>query len=43
MLDHLVAGGINVLDLSPAQNVYREAWEEAGITEDLSKHAVPVG
>lgn len=42
MLDHAVAGG-QPAGISPADNVVKEAGEEAGVPEDLARTAVPVG
>ncbi len=41
-LDSLVAGG-QPIGLSLAENLIKEAWEEAGIGPELISHAVPVG
>ncbi|WP_249211265.1 NUDIX domain-containing protein [Gluconobacter cerinus] len=40
-LDHLVAGGMSA-GLDPQMTVIKEAQEEAGIPEELSRRAVPV-
>lgn len=42
LLDHLVAGH-QPFDLSPLDNVVKEAGEEAGIEPDLARNAAPVG
>jgi len=41
-LDHLIAGG-QPLGLSLADNLVKEAWEEAGMAEALARSARPVG
>jgi 8-oxo-dGTP pyrophosphatase MutT (NUDIX family) len=40
--DHVVAGGVPA-GLGPAETLVKEAWEEAGISAELARHAVPVG
>ncbi len=42
LLDNLVAGGQPV-GIGPAENVVKEAAEEAGIPPDLAARAIPVG
>lgn len=42
MLDNLVAGGVTA-GLSPARVLVKEAWEEAGIPEELARIATPGG
>lgn len=42
MLDNLVAGGVTA-GLSPARVLVKEAWEEAGIPEELARIATPCG
>jgi 8-oxo-dGTP pyrophosphatase MutT (NUDIX family) len=41
-LDHLIAGG-QPLGLSLADNLVKEAWEEAGMQAELARSARPVG
>lgn len=41
-LDHLIAGG-QPLGLSVADNLVKEAWEEAGMTAELARSARSVG
>jgi len=41
-LDHLIAGG-QPLGLSLADNLVKEAWEEAGMAAELARTARPVG
>ena len=41
-LDHLAAGG-QPLGISPVDNMVKEAWEEAGIPEELARQAISVG
>lgn len=41
-LDHLVAGG-QPFGLGVRENLIKEAWEEAGIPEELAARAIPVG
>jgi 8-oxo-dGTP pyrophosphatase MutT (NUDIX family) len=41
-LDHLIAGG-QPLGLSLADNLIKEAWEEAGMKAELARRAKPVG
>lgn len=41
-LDHLIAGG-QPLGLSIADNLVKEAWEEAGMTAELARRAKAVG
>lgn len=40
--DHLIAGG-QPLGLSLADNLVKEAWEEAGMAAELARRAKPVG
>jgi 8-oxo-dGTP pyrophosphatase MutT (NUDIX family) len=42
LLDNLVGGGI-ASDATVAQTIIREAWEEAGIGEDVARHVHCVG
>jgi len=42
LLDNLVGGGI-ASDTTPAETIIREAWEEAGIGQDLARHAPCAG
>ncbi len=42
MLDNLVAGG-QPEDITPADNVVKECGEEAGISAELARRALPVG
>ncbi|MHA1151876.1 MAG: DUF4743 domain-containing protein [Alphaproteobacteria bacterium] len=41
-LDHLVAGG-QPFGLGVRENLFKEAWEEAGIPAELAARATPVG
>jgi len=41
-LDHLAAGG-QPLGMTPIDNMVKEAWEEAGIPEELARQAACVG
>jgi len=42
LLDNVAAGGLPY-GISLAENLAKECWEEAGITLELSRRAVPVG
>src|SRR5208282_2047485 len=42
LLDNLVGGGI-AAGTTPGQTIAREAWEEAGIGEDIARRAPRVG
>lgn len=41
-LDHIIAGGMPI-GVSPAENVIKEAWEEAGVEVELAGTAKPIG
>jgi 8-oxo-dGTP pyrophosphatase MutT (NUDIX family) len=41
-LDHMVAGGL-AYDVSPHENLLKECYEEAGMSEELASKAKPVG